>query len=449
MNFRKLMSLIFLLPLAFRTAVAEEPHVVVISVDGLPAYLLDDPKASLPAIRRLMASGAVAKKGMRVSNPSVTWPNHTTLMSGVHPSIHGVLFNGSLKRDGLGLPVRIEPKQTQSDLVRVPLLFDVLKAGGLSSAAINWPCTRGSECIDDNFPDVPESVLHSTPRLMDELKSRGTLDAENFMKLSPVARDEVWTEAACLVIRERKPRFLALHLLNVDAVHHMYGPQTFAGYSAIAAADSMVARVLRSVDDAGLKDQTTVFIVADHGFTPIPKTISPNVALRKAGLLTVENGKVATARAHVFPEGGIGMLYLTVPDTKPQDREAVIKLFRDLEGIEEILEPEQYAEHHLPLPDDHEGMADLVLVAKDGFGFDGQATSEEPVNPSKGTPGTHGFLSRFDKMNATFVASGPMIQRGAKLEEISNTDVAPTIARILGVKLEQTSGRVLDEILAK
>ncbi len=66
-------------------------HVVVITIDGLPAYYLDDPAASLPVIRGLAADG-VAAEGMRVSNPSVTWPNHTTLMTGVHPERHGVLL---------------------------------------------------------------------------------------------------------------------------------------------------------------------------------------------------------------------------------------------------------------------------------------------------------------------------------------------------------------------
>jgi predicted AlkP superfamily pyrophosphatase or phosphodiesterase len=427
---------------------AAERHVLVISIDGLPSYLLEDPKASLPTLRRLMQAGTFAKNGMKVSNPSVTWPNHTTLMTGVHADVHGVLFNGSLVRDGLGLPIRIESKQTQSDLVRVPLLFDVLKQAGFSTAAINWPCTRESESIDDNFPDVPDALVHSTPRLIKELASRGVLDEPNFMKISTIARDEVWTEAACLVIRERKPRFLALHLLNVDAVHHSYGPQTMAGYTAAAAADSMVARVLKAVEEAGLREQTTVMIVADHGFTHIPKSILPNVVLRKAGLLTVENSRIASARVHVFPEGGIGMLYLTVPESAEKDRKQAIELLRHVEGIETILEPVQFAEHLMPRPDEHPGMADLVLVAKDGYSFDGRATGDEEVITHKSVLGTHGFLSKSAKMNAAFIAAGNGIRPGAELGEIQNIDVAPTIARLFEQKLEHARGRVLTEILA-
>lgn len=437
-----------LLSAATTFAVAADRHVVVISVDGLPAYMHDDPKASLPAMRRLRQQGVIAKRGMTVSNPSVTWPNHTTLMTGVQPEKHGVLFNGRLARNGPGLPVRVEPKATQAELVSVPMLFDVLKPSGLTTAAINWPCTRGSESIDDNFPDVPDNVLHSTPRLIGELKSQGALEPDEFMKLSPPGRDEIWTLAACQVIRERKPRFLTLHLLNVDAIHHTYGAQTPASYTAVALADSMVGRVIAAIDDAGLRGETTVIIVSDHGFTKIPKTLSPNVTLRKAGLLTVDDKQVATARVHAIPEGGIAMVYLTQPESADADRQAAIKLFADREGIEAILTPDRFAEHHLPQPSDHPGMADLILVAKDGYGFTGDAAGEDDVTTSTGL-GTHGFLSTLEKMNATFIAAGAGIRKDTTLDLISNADVAPTAAKLLGITLENVDGRVLEEILAE
>jgi predicted AlkP superfamily pyrophosphatase or phosphodiesterase len=430
-----------------RFSAADDRHVVVISVDGLPAFMHDDPKASMPNIRRLRQKGVIAKQGMTVSNPSVTWPNHTTLMTGVQPEKHGVLFNGRLVRNGQGLPVRVEPKATQAELVAVPMLFDVLESKGLSSSAINWPCTRGSESLDDNFPDVPESVAHSTPRLIDELKSQGVLDPDSFTQLSTPGRDEIWTLAACHVLRARKPRLLALHLLNVDGTHHTYGAQTSASYSAVALADAMVGRVIDAIRDAGLTDRTAVFIVSDHGFTRIPKTLKPNVALRQAGLLTVSNQQVDSARVHVIPEGGIAMLYLTVPETAENDRAAVLQLFAEREGYEAVLTPDRFAEFHLPLPGDHPGMADLILVAKDGYGFNGDAAGEDDVAESTGL-GTHGFLSTLAKMNATFIAAGAGIRKDASLDLISNADVAPTAAHLLGVTLDHADGRVLKEILA-
>src|SRR5687768_14082783 len=93
----------------FPGARAEKPgtaadHVVLITIDGFAAYLLDDPQVSAPTIRQLIAEGTVAE-GLRPSNPSVTWPNHTTLITGVRADRHSVLFNGVLHRGAPGKPV--------------------------------------------------------------------------------------------------------------------------------------------------------------------------------------------------------------------------------------------------------------------------------------------------------------------------------------------------------
>lgn len=444
-------ALCFVLASASLADGTKDRHVVVICIDGLPAYLFEDPNASMPTIRGLAAKGSRAR-GMTVSNPSVTWPNHTSLTTGVRPEEHGVLFNGVLERTGLGLPVKVNARKDKSELVHSPTIYDVLHAKGLSTAAINWPCTRNTDTIADNFPDVPESFEHTTPRLIAELKAEGIVtDAEiqNFAKLSGTVRDRVWTQAVCHVIRQRKPNLVLFHPLNLDSTHHRYGPQTPAGYTAVAFADTLVRDVVAAIDEAGILKQTTILIVSDHGFMAIPKTLQPNVALRQAGLLTVEGTQIATARAQVIPEGGIGMVYLTVPDTIDQDRKKVVELFRDHEGIAAILTPDEFAKYGLPHPKDDSHMADLILVAKDGYGINATATGDEAVIVSETTLGTHGFLSSNPRMNATFIAAGAGVQAGVTLDAMENIDVAPTIARLLGVELPGATGKVLGELLAK
>lgn len=446
------LSIPFLLLATFSVARGEESsdrHVVVICVDGLPAYLFDDPNASLPTIRGLAASG-VRAAGMTVSNPSVTWPNHTSLTSGVRPERHGVLFNGVLERTGLGLPVKVNPRKDKAELVRVSTIYDIMHQKGLTTAAINWPCTRNAPSIADNFPDVPESFEHTTPRLVAELKQAGIVtDAEiqGFSKLSGPVRDRIWTQATCHVIRQRKPNLVLFHPLNVDSIHHRHGPQTPAGYTAVAFADTLVREIVAAVDEAGIRDRTTILVVSDHGFMSIPKTLQPNVVLRQAGLLTVEKGQVTTARAQVVPEGGIGMLYLTVPDKNQDDQKKVIELFRDLEGVAAILTPEDFSKYGLPDPREYPQMADLIIVAKDGYGINATATGEDFVVKSDATLGCHGFLSTNPKMNATFIISGAGIQQGKKIESVENIDVTPTIAKLLGVELGAVDGKVVVEAL--
>ena len=434
---------------------AADRHMVIISVDGLAAYLLDDAKAPLPTIRKLAREGAVAEQGMRVSNPSVTWPNHTTLVSGVRPEKHGVLANGMLIRGAIGVPVFVDGRKDKTELVRVPTLFDAAHTAGLTTADVNWPCTRGSKSLDDSFPDAPDSVTHMTPRLREELIQQGLLaDAtdKSFTSLSGAARDHIWTATACHLIRERKPNLLVLHLLNVDSTHHAEGPQSSPGYTANAFADACVARVLTAIDDAGILDQTTVFIVADHGFTLTPKAVCPNVVLRQQGLLTVAAGKISEAQIHVFPEGGIGLVYCTNPGTAAADRQRVQELFTGQEGIAEVLAPEEFAQYGLPHPREYAQAPDLVLVARDGYGVSGTAEGETLVASgaeARVSAGSHGFVSTLKKMNAVCVISGRGVRPGARLPEIENIDIAPTAAHLLGLEKFPADGRVIEGALAR
>src|SRR5882762_9294908 len=77
--------------------------VVVISLDGFPAYAFDDPRLPVPTLRRLMTEGASASS-MQPVNPTVTWPNHTAMVTGVNAAEHKVLFNGELLHPGTDQP---------------------------------------------------------------------------------------------------------------------------------------------------------------------------------------------------------------------------------------------------------------------------------------------------------------------------------------------------------
>lgn len=428
-------------------------HVILITIDGLAAYNLTDPKAPLPTLRRLAAEGVVAE-GMRVANPAITWPNHTTLVTGVRPAKHSVLFNGVLLRPGPGLAVRVDGAKDKSDLVAVPTLFDHLHRAGHRTADINWPCTRGAATLDDSFPDVPDQITHMTPRLRNELIASGHLEGTNdapFRTQSPPVKDQIWTAAAVKVIQERRPNFMLIHLLITDSTQHKYGPQSPAAYTAIALADAELAEILRAVEAAGIRDRTTLFITADHGFETALKIVNPNVAFRKAGLLeTTATPNLIRARAQIVSEGGIAMVYFTNPDTMVADKAKVIELMSGQEGIAEILGPEKFAALGLPDPTKNRQMAELILVAKEGYAFNNEARGDDVVTEvtiAAGNQGHHGFLTTNPKMNATFVAWGRGIKRGTKVGLIDNVDVAPTLARLLGQTLPDADGRVLSEIL--
>lgn len=425
-------------------------HVVLVSLDGLAAYLVDDPQVPLPTIRKLAREGAIVDGGMIVSNPSVTWPNHTTLVTGVRPAKHGVLANGALIRGAIGVPVTVDGDRDQSDLVRIPTIVDAAHAAGLSTAEINWPCTRGSVSLDDSFSDVPQSVRHMTPRLRKELIDMGLLTGKTdkeFKAISPVGRDYIWTEAACHIIRERKPNLLMLHLLNIDSTHHQFGPQSPAGYTANAYADMCLAQIVAAIDDAGIRDTTTLIVVSDHGFTMTPKAIRPNVLLRQAELLRVDEGKLSEAQVHVVPEGGIGLVYCTHPGQASQLAEKFKQMFMGQEGVADVVLPDGYDAIGLQHPREYRQSPDAVLVAADGYAVSGSVTGDTLVtsNTEANTSlGSHGFISNLPKMKAMCVLSGANIQPGTHLPTMENIDIAPTIAKLLGVDYPLSDGKPLE-----
>ena len=439
----------------FAGVAAAENHVILITIDGFPAYLMSDPQAPIPTLRKLAQEGVVAE-GMRVSNPSVTWPNHTTLVTGVHPEKHSVLFNGVMTRPGPGQPVRIDPKRDKADLVAVSTIFDLFHKAGLRTAGVNWPCTRNSRTLDHDFPDVPDQVTHTTPQFRKELVAAGILRDEtdkSFVSQSAAAKDQIWTAAAVHAIEKHKPNFLLFHMLITDSTHHRYGAQSPAGYTAVALADSQLRLVLDALRRAGIAENTTIFVVADHGFEKALKLLNPNVLFRKAGLLETAATPtgIVKARAQIVSEGGTAMVYFTDPATRDADMAKVRSLMKSEEGIADILEASAYSALGLPDPKKNPQMAEMVLVASPGYAFANNAQGDDYVTEvtlAAGNQGHHGYLSTNPKMNAVFVAWGRGVKRGSEVGIVDNVDVAPTIAHLLGQRLTNVAGKVLADVLA-
>jgi predicted AlkP superfamily pyrophosphatase or phosphodiesterase len=110
---------------------APQRAVVMISLDGLAGFYRDDPKAEMPTLRKLAELGATASS-MKASTPTVTWPNHTTLVTGVTPARHGVVGNNYLDR-ATATPVVLigDPVLDKAQILRVPTIYDLAHAAGL------------------------------------------------------------------------------------------------------------------------------------------------------------------------------------------------------------------------------------------------------------------------------------------------------------------------------
>jgi predicted AlkP superfamily pyrophosphatase or phosphodiesterase len=423
-------------------------YVIIMTLDGFPGWALDDPYLPVPNLRRLAANGALAA-GMRPVNPTVTWPNHTSLVTGVTPAKHGVLFNGTLVRDA-GVPPRVEPWREKKDMVRVPTLYDVVHDRGMTAAQVDWVAILNASSIDWEFPERAERP-ETKPVITREMVTAGTIsqqDVDGFGNQNIVWRDEVWTDAAVHILRTHRPNLLLFHLLALDSIQHRYGPKTPAAMVTMARLDSQVGRVVKAIDDAGMTANTTLFVVSDHGFKAVHKQVLPNVALRDAGLITVEGGKITATKAYVVSEGGSAFVYVTAPDPEGDLLHRALQAISGIEGIERVIEATEYGSLGLPQPSSDPQVGALMLAAKSGYAFAAGATGEKTVaDASEGSLGTHGYISSDEEIQALFIASGRGIKPGVKLPSVNNVDVAPTAASLLGVDLKNLDGRVLTEIL--
>ena len=423
---------------------AASRHVVLISLDGFPSWALDDPYLPVPTLRRLAAKGAIAK-GMRPVNPTVTWPNHTTLVTGVTPARHGVLYNGLLERDP-GVPPRVEPWLPRDQMVHAPTLYDVAHARGMTTAQVDWVAIQAAPTITWEFPERPAP----DGKIAQELVKAGVLtqdELETFATRNIIWRDRIWTEAAAHIIRAHRPNLMMFHLLNLDSTQHRYGPRTPAAMTTMALLDGQVAQIVSAVERAGLASRTTYFVVSDHGFRLVKRLIKLNVALAQAGLLTVQDGKITASQVYAVPEGGSAIVYVTAPDPAGDLAARAKQAITGIEGVEAIVEPTDYARFGLPQPAATDQMGVLFVTPQEGYAFAAPAEGEVVINASEGSLGAHGYPATDPALSALFLASGARIRPGVTLDVIDNVDVAPTMATVLGLKLANVDGKVLKEIL--
>jgi len=431
-------------PLFLHAKVKTPEHrvVVVISLDGFPAYALEDPRLPIPTLRKLAREGASATS-MQPVNPTVTWPNHTAIVTGVDASEHQVLFNGLLTRPAGGGRPSIEPWRDKDQLVHSQTIYDVAHEAGLTTAQVNWVAIYGAKTITWKFPEIPDP----NGAIERELISDGTVTSDQlrtFEDSSQVWQDQIWTDAAVDILEKHQPNLLLFHLLTLDDTNHEYGPMSPASFTAMAYLDDKVKQILDTLERTEVSKRATVIIVSDHGFRAIKHKIHANVLLRQNGLAS-EGPDSPRGDAWVVPDGGIAMVYTANPDHRAALIPELCHVFTGAEGVEQVYGVEDFPGLGLPVPAESDQAPDLVLAAKPDYSFSGDPAQEYVTHVAAG--GTHGFLNTDPKMQAIFIAWGAGIPKGVQLGTITNLDVAPTIAALLGLEMKQGKGHAIEQIV--
>lgn len=434
---KKIFAISILFLLGGNLVSAQENHVVLISIDGLRPEFYLDASWGMVNVRQGMKKGSYAE-GVRGSFPTVTYPSHTTMVSGVLPAKHGIYYNTPVE------PLGISGKWFwyYKD-IKVPTIWTAAKDAGLKTAGVSWPVTVGAP-IDYNLPEyvilpkgkgekkdeIKAMLLESNPKaLFQEVQDFAVGKfAEHGATLDYFTSDQDKSRMAAYILKRYKPSFLAVHIALTDHFEHEQGRDGDKVRSAVVGADVAVKTILDAAELAGIAKNTTFIITGDHGFIDIHTQVKPNVLLAKLGLYDDANKN--NWKAYFQQSGGSAFLHLKNADDKAS-------LEKIKQGLDELPDGVKKMFHVLDKDAIKKAQGDpnavLALAANQGFSF-GASASGDILAPASG--GTHGYLpTDFKEIQTGFVAFGKGIKEGTVINLMGQEDIAPLIAKLLGLKL--------------
>jgi predicted AlkP superfamily pyrophosphatase or phosphodiesterase len=415
--------------------------ILLLSIDGLrPDYATDPAYARLkiPNLRRLIAEGASAS-GARGVLPTVTYPSHTSLITGAAPARHGIVqnkpFDPAFKNGNAWYWF--------AEDIRVPTVWDVAARAGYTVGSVSWPVSVGARAIRYNLPEFAGTL---TP---DDLKMiRALAGPDVFASLEKAAgpylvdvnqavpRDWARTRYSVELIRRHGVRFLTVHLAALDHTQHESGPFTAHAFEVLEAIDRMFGELrdaMLAADPAA-----AICVVSDHGFAKVDHVLKLDAAFVKAGLITLRSDRESLATAGVaewkaMPWLASGSAAIRLREPKDAaTRARVAALLKQLaadpaNGIAAVLDEPEIARQG--------GAPQAAFWVDLQPGFSVSASLAGPIAAPVPTRGTHGYAPSHSELNAFFAIAGKGLRRGARLGEIDLRSIAPTLARLMGASL--------------
>ena len=360
---------------------------LLVSLDGV--HPNDLARGDTPNLQRLAAAGVQAE-GMIPSYPTLTFPNHYTLVTGLRPNRHGIVHNSMLDPELGRFSLRdrdaVGNGRWWSD--GEPLWVTAENAG-MPTATLFWP---GSE--------APVRGVQPT---------RWTQFDADLPKAERVDRVLSWLSEPA----DTRPRLATLYFEHPDSAAHAHGPGSPEMRAAVRAVDAQIGRLVEGIERGGLAGSVDLVIVSDHGMAAVPE------------------GNVVAFEDMVDPELVEAVSFGQSVGFNPvsgREAEAERALLGDHGRYEcwrkqELPERWQYGSHpRIP-----------AIVCQMQEGFDALPARYIERRPP-GTRGSHGYDPALESMRAIFIARGPSFASGVRIPAFDNVDLYPLLARLVGVE---------------
>ena len=411
------------------------PMVLLISVDGMkPEAVLDAQSHGLkvPNLRAFMTDGLYAS-GVRGVLPTLTYPSHTTLLTGASPAKHGIVDNTTfdpLLRNARGWYWYAED-------IKVPTLWDAAATAHLKTGNVYWPVSVGAN-ITYNLPQMWRAGTDDDLKLQRALSTPG-LEQELSAELGrypggmeeTVAEDEVRARFAIRLLEKKHPSFVTVYLTGLDTEEHLSGPFSPKSNETLERLDTVVGS-LRAAAEKAAPGRATVCVVSDHGFAVIEHDVNLYAAFREAGLFSVDgDNKVTDWKAMLWPAGGSAAVMLADPQDE-QVRQRVKALLDKLasdpaNGIERIWSRDEIQRAR--------GFPQAAFLVSLKIGYEMAYSLSLPLITKPSNLGMHGYVPERPEMRSSFFIAGPQVPKGRSVGEIDMRQIAPTLANVLGIKL--------------
>lgn len=374
---------------------------------------------SLPALSALRDRGVFCDQ-VKTVYPTLTYPIHTSLLTGCTPRVHGIGHNQPFQPD---TPPDMRRWHWAAGEIRVKTLHQAAREKGMDVASILWPVSgKNRKNIRRNFPEVlplpGESAVLKMLRYASPLwiLRMEALYGKNRKSIHQPDLDD-YAALLCekLYASRRPPDVLTVHLVDCDAMRHAYGTDSPEAHAAMERLDQRVGRIVQAVRKAGLEEDTLFCVVSDHGQQDAPKGILLDQALQAA----------CGARAQSLGMGA----YIWGPDLTAAWH--ALRQHQQEWGIERILGEEELRSLGAP---------EQVKLAVNAL--PGCCLIDQPEE----THGEHGFDLDCPQARTLLWLAGPGICQGKLLAKADLIDIAPTLARALGLSLPQAEGTALTDV---
>jgi len=377
-----------------------QPYVILISFDG---FRWDYSERGISPYIEKMKNEGVQAISLKPSFPTKTFPNHYSIVTGMYPENHGILFNHFRNPfTNVEFSISDTAEVRNSEWYSGEAFWETAERNGIKSGCYFWP---GSEInIKKRRPSYYKKYNHYEP-----YKDR----IDGVIK---------WLKLP----EERRPRFITIYFHDADSYGHDYGPKSAEINLSIKRLDSLLGYLFEELGNINLLDSTNMILVSDHGMTEI----SLNRTINIEELLD----------PYKVIYGGIKPVMMLEPqENEINDIFSILK--KNENHFEVFLKPELPDFYHF---NKHPFIYPIILIADIGWSLVNNEWLDGMDNSY--SRGNHGYINNHKDMHGIFIANGPVFKNNYSTGTILNIDIYPMLCKIYNILPRENIDGKIDRI---